>query len=52
LKPNALLAAFAITIIACLEGVALYRGLDGAMLAAIVAVIAGLAGYIMPAREK
>ena len=35
----------AILSIAVLEAVALYRGIDGAALASVIAVLAGLAGY-------
>jgi len=35
----------AIGAIALLEGIALYKGIDGVILSAVIAVISGLAGY-------
>ena len=39
----------AIICIAILESVALYMGIDGALFTLVIAVIAGLAGYVIPA---
>ena len=39
----------AIAALALLEAVALYTGTDGAYFLPVVAVIAGLAGYMVPA---
>jgi hypothetical protein len=38
----------AIGVIGCLEGMALLQGIDGLLLTSVIAVIAGLAGWIAP----
>jgi len=45
LDDSAKLKIVAIIAIACLEGIALALGVDGAALATVLVVIAGLAGY-------
>lgn len=45
MKDKTILGAVAIGAITVLEGIALYKGIDGTVLSTVVAVIAGLAGY-------
>jgi hypothetical protein len=41
----------AIISIAILEGMAIWKGINGAYLTIVVAAIAGIAGYVTPARK-
>lgn len=42
----------AIIALAAIEGIALFKGIDGTLLAAVIAIIAGLAGWIIPSPIK
>ena len=43
---NTIKACVAMVCVTALEIYALYRGIDGTVLAAVIAVIAGLGGYV------
>ena len=45
MKDNTKIKITAIGSIALLEGLALYKGIDGVLFSMVIAVIAGLAGY-------
>ena len=45
MKDKTVLGVVAISAISLLEGIALYKGIDGTVLSTVVAVIAGVAGY-------
>ncbi len=47
-----ILGVIAIVAIAGLEAYAIYKGIDGALLAIAVGLIAGIAGYIAPLPTK
>ncbi len=47
-----ILGVVAIVTIAGLEAYAIYKGIDGALLAIAVGLIAGIAGYIAPLPTK
>lgn len=45
-------AVTAIVMLALLEGFALYKGVDGLILATVVGAIAGIAGFTLPSILK
>ena len=52
MKDSTILALFGIAALTIIEVACLFRGVDHAVLAGIVTVIAGLAGYELKARRK
>jgi hypothetical protein len=45
MKDETKLSIIAIIAILILEGLAIYKGMDGTLLAGVIAIVAGLAGY-------
>lgn len=52
MKDQTLLSSVAIGAVTVIEGIALYLGHDGAMLALAVGAVCGLAGYEIKALKK
>lgn len=52
MEDKTVLGIVAIGAIAVLEGIALYAGVDGAILSTVVAFIAGIAGYTVGKRSS
>ena len=47
-KPNHKIVMTSIICITILEGVALFKGVNGVLLTSVIGVIAGLAGWVAP----
>jgi hypothetical protein len=45
MKDETIITIIAIIAILILEGLAVFRGMDGTLLAGVIAIVAGLAGY-------